>query len=130
MELVRTELALAPTDYRTDARLVELSFGRWRSSHMPSWKAREPDVLALAAREHGVNGAFVPPGGESYADLLVRVSAWHATVTRDTVVVAHGGVARTLIVHFGVEPTAAAPVHGIEQGVVYSFAPGLLLRFA
>jgi len=129
MELVRTELALAPTDYRTDARLVELSFGRWEGFTYAELKAREPDVLALAAREHG-KWAFVPPGGESYADLLVRVSAWHATVTRDTVVVAHGGVARTLIVHFGVEPTAAAPVHGIEQGVVYSFAPGLLLRFA
>jgi broad specificity phosphatase PhoE len=129
MELVRTELALAPTGYRTDARLVELSFGRWEGLTYAELKAREPDGPALAAREHD-KWAFVPPGGESYADLLVRVSAWHATVTRDTVVVAHGGVARTLIVHFGVEPPAAAPVHSVEQGVVYAFAPGLLLRFA
>jgi hypothetical protein len=43
---------------------------------------------------------------------------------------AHGGVARTLIVHFGVEPPAAAPVHNIEQGVVYRFAPGSLTRYA
>jgi len=129
MELVRAELALAPAGYRTDARLAELSFGRWEGFTFAELKAREPDTLALAAREHDKWG-FVPPGGESYADLLVRVSAWHATVTRDTVAVAHGGVARTLIVHFGVEPPAAAPVHSIEQGVVYQFAPGRLVRFA
>jgi hypothetical protein len=41
-----------------------------------------------------------------------------------------GGVARTLIVHFGVEPPAAAPVHSIEQGVVYQFAPGRLTKYA
>ena len=68
--------------------------------------------------------------GESYADLLVRVRQWHETVARDTIAVAHGGVARTLIVHFGIEPPAAAPVHNIEQGVVYGFAPGRLVRYA
>ena len=129
MELVRTELALDPAGYRTDVRLVELSFGRWEGFTFAELKAREPDTLALAAREHD-KWAFVPPGGESYADLLVRVAAWCATVVRDTVVVAHGGVARTLIVHFGIEPPAAAPVHSIGQGVVYRFAPGRLTRFA
>jgi probable phosphoglycerate mutase len=129
MELVRAELALEPTGYRTDARLAELSFGRWEGFTFAELKAREPDTLALAAREHD-KWAFVPPGGESYADLLVRVGAWCASVARDTVVVAHGGVARTLIVHFAIEPPAAAPVHGIEQGVVYQFAPGRLMRFA
>ena len=129
MELVRGELALDPMDYRTDARLAELSFGRWEGLTFAELKARAPDTLALAVREHD-KWRFVPPGGESYADLLVRVSAWHAGVARDTVVVAHGGVARTLIVHFAVEPPAAAPVHSIEQGVVYRFAPGQLTRFA
>jgi broad specificity phosphatase PhoE len=129
MELVRTELHLDPADYRTDPRLAELSFGRWEGFTFAELKAREPATLALAAREHDKWG-FVPPGGESYADLLVRVRAWHATVSRDTVAVAHGGVARTLIVHFGIEPPAAAPVHSIEQGVVYRFEPGRLMRFA
>jgi hypothetical protein len=35
-----------------------------------------------------------------------------------------------MIVHFGIEPPAAAPVHDIAQGVVYRFAPGQLLRYA
>ncbi len=129
MELVRKELALDPAGYHTDARLAELSFGRWEGFTFAELKASEPETLALAAREHD-KWAFVPPGGESYADLLVRVSAWQATVARDTVVVSHGGVARTLIAHFGIEPPAAAPVHSIEQGVVYGFAPGQLTRFA
>ena len=129
MELVRTELALDPAAYRVDARLAELSFGRWEGCTFAELKAREPDTLALAAREHD-KWAFVPPGGESYADLLVRVRAWYATVAHDTVAVSHGGVARTLLVHFGIDPPAAAPVHGIEQGVVYQFAPGALKRFS
>jgi broad specificity phosphatase PhoE len=129
MERVRRGLALDPAGYRTDARLVELSFGHWEGFTFAELKARVADTRALAAREHD-KWSFVPPGGESYADLLVRVSAWHASVTRDTIVVSHGGVARTLIVHFEVEPPAGAPIHSIEQGVVYQFAPGQLTRFA
>jgi broad specificity phosphatase PhoE len=129
MERVRRGLALDPAGYRTDARLVELSFGHWEGFTFAELKARVADTRALAAREHD-KWSFVPPGGESYADLLVRVSAWHASVTRDTIVVSHGGVARTLIVHFEVEPPAGAPIHSSEQGVVYQFAPGQLTRFA
>jgi probable phosphoglycerate mutase len=129
MELVRAGLGVDQTSYRIDARLAELSFGRWEGFTFAELRAREPDTLALVTREHDKWG-FVPPGGESYADLLVRVRAWHATVTRDTIAVAHGGVARTLIVDFGIEPPAAAPVHDIEQGVVYQFTPGRLMRYA
>ncbi len=129
MELVRAGLGLAADGYRTDARLAELSFGRWEGLTFADLKRNPADVRALAAREHDKWG-FVPPGGESYADLLARVRQWHETVTADTIVVAHGGVARTLIVYFGIEPPAAAPVHNIEQGVVYRFAPGRLDRYA
>jgi probable phosphoglycerate mutase len=129
MELVRAGLGLDVGEFRTDARLAELSFGRWEGLTFADLKRNAADVQALATREHDKWG-FVPPGGESYADLLVRVRQWHDTITRDTVVVAHGGVARTLIVHFGIEPPAAAPVRNIEQGVVYQFAPGRLVRYA
>ncbi len=129
MELMRSALGVDPQHYRTDARLAELSFGRWEGFTFAELREREPATLALAAREHD-KWSFVPPGGESYADLLVRVRDWVSTVARDTVVVAHGGVARTLIVHFGIEPPAAAPVHDIDQGVVYQFAPGKLMRYA
>jgi broad specificity phosphatase PhoE len=129
MELVRAGLGLDAAGYRTDARLAELSFGRWEGLTFAELKREAGAVRALATREHDKWG-FRPPAGESYADLLVRVQEWHATVARDTIAVAHGGVARTLIVHFGIEPPAAAPVHNIEQGVVYRFAPGSLTRYA
>ncbi len=129
MELVRGALGIDPRTYRTDARLAELSFGRWEGFTFEELREREPHTLALAQREHDKWG-FVPPGGESYADLLVRVRDWLATVATDTVMVAHGGVARTMIVHFGIEPPAAAPVHDIAQGVVYQFAPGTLTKYA
>ncbi|HEY2137867.1 MAG TPA: histidine phosphatase family protein [Xanthobacteraceae bacterium] len=128
MELMRTGLGLDPARYRTDARLAELSFGRWEGFTFAELQRDKTDIRALATREHDKWG-FRPPGGESYADLLVRVRQWYATVSRDSIVVAHGGVARTLIVHFGIEPPAAAPIHDIEQGVVYQFAPGRLSRF-
>ena len=41
---------------------------------------------------------FQPPGGESYAQLLVRVREWHDSVSGDAVVTAHGGVARAFLV--------------------------------
>ena len=129
MELMRGVLGLDARRYRTDPRLAELSFGRWEGFTFAELKAQDPQTLALAAREHD-KWSFVPPDGESYAQLLVRVKEWHATVTRDTVVAAHGGVARTLIVLFGIAPAAAAPVHDIEQGVVYEFSPGRLSRYA
>ena len=129
MELIRSGLGLDVRRYRTDARLAELSFGHWEGFTFAELKARDPETLALAAREQD-KWSFVPPGGESYAQLLVRVKAWHATVDRDTVVAAHGGVARTLVVHFGIAPPAAAPVRDVEQGVVYEFAPGRMSRYA
>jgi len=129
MELVRAALDLPVDDYRIDGRLAELSFGRWEGLTFAEVKREPADVQLLATREHDKWG-FRPPGGESYADLLARVRQWHATVTGDTIVVAHGGVARTLIVHFGIEPPAAAPVHSVEQGVVYEFAPGRLTKYA
>src|ERR1700704_19227 len=68
--------------------------------------------------------------GFTFAELQRDQADIRALAARDTVVVAHGGVARTLIVHLGIEPAAAAPVHDIEQGVVYRFAPEKLTRFA
>ena len=128
MELVRAALDVDPQGYATDARLAELSFGRWEGFTFAELQQNPADRSALAGREHD-KWRVVPPGGESYADLLVRVRQWHAGVTRDTVVVSHGVVCRTLIVHVGIEPPAAAPVHDAEQGVVYQFMPGRLTRF-
>ena len=53
-----------------------------------------PSVF-IAQREPDKWG-FLPPGGESYAQLADRMGEWYRAVERDVVVAAHGGTARAL----------------------------------
>ena len=125
MELMRTGLGLEPQTYRLDARLLEMSFGRWEGFTFAELQAKEAE--ALAARERDKWG-FVLPEGESYAQLVVRVRDWYESVERDTVVAAHGGVCRALIAHLGIQPTETASLGDIGQGVVYVFAAGAMTQ--
>jgi len=118
MELMRAALGLDPQAYRTDARLMEMSFGRWEGFTFAELQARE--APALAERERDKWG-FVVPGGESYAQLQVRVRAWYDSVARDSVVSAHGGVCRALIAHLNLAQPEAASVDNIGQGCIYVF---------
>jgi probable phosphoglycerate mutase len=118
MELMRAGMGFAPDDYRTDARLMEMSFGRWEGFTFAELQARE--APALAERERDKWG-FVLPGGESYEMLQVRVRDWYDGVERDTVVAAHGGVCRALIAHLGLAEPMAASQGDIVQGCVYVF---------
>jgi broad specificity phosphatase PhoE len=125
MELMRTGMGLDPDRYRTDARLMEMSFGRWEGFTFAELQARE--AAGLAERERDKWG-FVLPGGESYAQLQVRVRAWYESVECDTVVSAHGGVCRALIAHFGLAGNEAASVGDIGQGCVYVFDGNTMAR--
>jgi probable phosphoglycerate mutase len=125
MEIVRGALGLPAGGYAVEPRLSELSFGRWEGMTYEDIGAA--DGPALAVRECD-KWNFKAPGGESYADLLARVRAWHATVTGDIVVTAHGGVARALMVLLGVRTPAEAPHGDVEQGVVYEFASRTMRR--
>ena len=125
MELMRAELGLPPQHYRTDARLMEMSFGRWEGYTFAELQARESQ--GLAARERDKWG-FVLPGGESYAQLVLRVGDWYAGVDRDTVVAAHGGVCRALIAHLGIAQPEAASTGDVGQGVVYVFNGAEMIR--
>ena len=127
MELMRQGLGLAPEGYALDPRLAELSFGEWEGLTYADLRKLPGGGRTIAARERD-KWNFVPPGGESYADLLVRVKDWQQSVTGDAIVVAHGGVARTLFVHFGLLAPAVAPVHDVDQGVVYELAPGRMVK--
>jgi probable phosphoglycerate mutase len=125
MELMRAAMTLDPEAYRTDARLMEMSFGRWEGFTFAELQAREAE--ALAAREHDKWG-FVLPGGESYAQLELRVGAWYESLERDSVVTAHGGVCRALIAHLDLAQPAAASTGDIGQGCVYVFDGNSMAR--
>jgi broad specificity phosphatase PhoE len=127
MERIRTLLRLDADGYRVEPNLAEMSFGAWEGFVYDEIARREPDALA---RREQQKWHFSPPGGESYAALMERVRRWHDTVTRDTVVVAHGGTGRALIALRGIaEPDKAARID-IEHGVVYRFAADGFARFA
>lgn len=119
MEIVRAALGLPAEGYAVEPCLSELSFGRWEG--MTYQDIGAADYPALVVRERD-KWNFKAPGGESYADLLARVRLWHAAVTGDIIVTAHGGVARVLMVLFGVRTPEEAPRGDVEQGVVYEFA--------
>jgi broad specificity phosphatase PhoE len=123
MEILRSGLDLPPDGYAIEPRLAELSFGRWEG--LTYAEVRALDGAALAVRERD-KWNFTTPEGESYAGLLVRVRAWHAGVKDDVIVAAHGGVARVLMVLFGVRTPQDAPLGDVGQGVVYEFGPGVM----
>jgi broad specificity phosphatase PhoE len=56
------------------------------------------------------------------------VRAWYDRVNGDIIVTAHGGVARALMVLFGVRTPADAPHGDVEQGVVFEFAAGAMKK--
>jgi len=126
MQRLRAVLGLDPERYRLDARLAEVSYGQWDGFTFPELQLREQEGLTARERD---KWNFAPPEGESYADLLARVSAWHETVVRDSVVVAHGGTARALMVHLKITVPEKAPAAVVDQGVVYLFAPGRIARY-
>jgi broad specificity phosphatase PhoE len=127
MELLRATLGIPAAGYRVDDRLAEISFGEWEGLTYLDVLKRDKDVVA---KREGNKWRFLPPGGESYEQLSVRVGAWYATIAQDTVVTAHGGTARALIGLLGVAPPEQAAHYPIEQGVVYVFAGDRVTRYA
>ncbi|UXS00424.1 histidine phosphatase family protein [Agrobacterium tumefaciens] len=95
MELMRGAMGLDPLAYRTDDRLVELSFGDWEGHTLPELKQSFPERV----RERKANKwDFIPPGqdAESYEILSWRIGAWLSSIDRQTVCVCHGGVIRSI----------------------------------
>jgi probable phosphoglycerate mutase len=127
MKLLRSELGLDPKAYAIDERLAEISYGEWEGFTLAEIQARDPGVLQRREQD---KWDFRPSGGESYREVAERVAAWYATVTRDTVLAAHGGVARALMANFHILPEEEATHADILQGAVYVFDGGRLARYS
>jgi probable phosphoglycerate mutase len=127
MEILRAALGLDPKAYDVDVRLAEIAYGEWEGHTLPEIQARDPDVLQRRERD---KWDFRPPGGESYREVASRVGEWYATMTRDTVVVAHGGVARVLMANFHILPEDGAAHADIRHGGVYVFSDGAVTRYS
>ena len=127
MELVRDSLKLPRDGYALDDRLREIGYGQWEGSTLPEMQLRDPD---LYARRQTEKWTVSPPGGESYVEVQARMQDWYASVTADTVAVAHGGTARALMVALGIETPISAADLTIEQGAVYVFRDGVLQKYS
>jgi broad specificity phosphatase PhoE len=126
MELARAAIGLPAQGYKIEPRLAEIAFGDWEGSTIKQLHERGP--AGIAQREHD-KWRFVPPGGESYQQMSLRIREWYERLARDTVAAAHGGTARGLIAILGIEKPAAAPLIDIAQGVVYVFQGDRMTRY-
>jgi broad specificity phosphatase PhoE len=127
MEIVRNALGLPADGYARDPRLVEIAFGEWEGLTYLDVMKRDKTIVDV--REHR-KWDFRPPGGETYAEVAARVGAWHASLTRDTVVTAHGGTGRALVAYLDIASPDAAVHQPVEQGCVYVFAGDAMTRYA
>ncbi|WLR93478.1 histidine phosphatase family protein [Shinella zoogloeoides] len=112
MEILRRAMDLPPLAYRTDPRLVELSFGDWEGHTLAELRESTPERVEERGR---AKWNFIPPGeaAESYEILSWRIGSFLADVTRPTVCVSHGGVFRAAFRLYGMDEEEAAntPIH-------------------
>ncbi len=103
-----------------DARLIELSYGRWERRTHAEVASTERD--ALAAWESGA--AAAPPGGESRSALLARVGAFLDERVREGIiaVVAHKEVLRAFAIYLGLSGEARDRLFEVPPGGVVAVA--------
>ena len=76
MEIMRAALGIAPAGYAIEPRLAEISFGEWEGLTYDEVMLRDPDIVA---KREADKWEFLPPGGENYRQVALRVGAWYAT---------------------------------------------------
>lgn len=119
--IVRHTLGLPADAVTLEDRLIELSFGRWEGL---TWKeVRKTDPSGAEVRKNN-KWTCVPPGGESYGMLHERVRPVIDEIKAETVVVAHGGVARAFLVELCGLDLIEATVTDIWQGRLLVFEEG------
>jgi broad specificity phosphatase PhoE len=127
MELMRGALELPPRQYATDDRLREIGYGKWEGFTLAEMQAADP---VFFARRLADKWRVAPEGGETYEAVQQRMSEWYGQVNTDTVVVAHGGTARALMVALAFETPESAADLPIAQGAVYVFSDGKLRKYS
>lgn len=115
MDILRSELGLPVEGHVVEERLRELTFGLWEGF---TWREIRKSERELAQARQRDKWGFVPPQGESYAMLAERIRPVLAALSRDTVMVSHGGVARAALALVGATSTREAALAEIWQGKI------------
>jgi len=121
-EIVRTTLGLDAAAYRRDERLKELDFGKWEGLTWP--QIRETDTANFALRQADPWG-FAMPGGESYRQVAERVRDCLGSIRRDTVIVSHGGICRTVLALAAGFAAEQTPMLRVPQNQILILRDGL-----
>ena len=110
-------LCLPAAEIRLEPRLREVKFGRWEGQRWQDMRGAEAEALDTWRRDPYRSRA---PGGESYEDVLGRVSGWLLELPPEGRVVAfaHGGSIRSALYHFTGLPSSAAWRFQIDTGSI------------
>ena len=124
MEILRRAMGLPPLAYRTDPRLVEVSFGDWEGHTLAELKVETPERVEERAQ---AKWNFIPPGeaAESYEILCWRIGSFLRDTTRPTVCVSHGGVFRAAFRLNGMAEEEAANTPVFQDRVLRLDATGM-----
>jgi probable phosphoglycerate mutase len=93
MRIARAALDLPPDGFAVDHRLEEIDLGAWDQLTDAEARALDP---AYYDRRMADKWDVPVPGGENYADVAARVTAWFAQLSADTFAVSHGATTRIL----------------------------------
>jgi probable phosphoglycerate mutase len=110
-----------------DERLVEIDVGQW-SGRLRDDVARENPELFKSPE-----WAFASPGGETYEDVMGRVSGWLAEqapeAERRLIVVSHGVAGRLLRGAYAGLSREAVLAQDVPQDAIYRLSGGQVDRF-
>lgn len=121
MARVRRAFAGPLPPVRFDGRLMEISFGVIEGLLHDELPAK----MAMAPGERDASHwHFRPEEGENYADVEARLAAFAATLAGPSIIVSHGGIARTLRVLIEGADVGEAMNWAPPQDVVLHFLPG------
>lgn len=128
MEIIRREMGLPVTEYVTDERLIETSYGNFEGRTQAEIKAENRELYY--ERKNNM-WTFRPKGGESHADAVARVQDWYTSLEprRKYLVAGHGAVGRVMRhVVLGLSP-AEVSRFVFPQNEVFHFFEGREERF-
>jgi probable phosphoglycerate mutase len=123
MQRVRAGFDVPLPEVHFDPRLVEISFGALEGllhHELPASLATAP-----GAREASY-WHFRPDDGENYVDVAERITAFGRDLTGPSVIVAHGGIARTMRVLVEHAPIADIVNWAPPQDVILHFQHGVM----
>lgn len=92
-QLVSTEIGFDASQIELDERIQEIGFGWWEGLDRQSIEAREPGAWERRCSDHW---NYAVQGGESMADVALRVATWLQELEGNVIAVSHGTTGRII----------------------------------